>query len=181
MKAKPGRLERVLRLVPYYGAGLLLGAGALYAESRLLGTVLLVPSFNWTSRSLPGAAVASPAGEYSLAFKHTRLDWRLVAREAAGVGPVLTLGTKEGWRLRVWERAAGTGPAPWGAELTGAPGLLLADDGTVRRAVRVGAKDVTLEFSPPAGVRVPDDTVVADMAEIARSLKPSEMKTGSGG
>lgn len=181
MKAKPGRLERVLRLVPYYGAGLLLGTAALYAESRLLGTVLLVPTFNWTSRSLPGATLPSPAGEYSFSFKHTRLDWRLVARGGSGVGPALTVGTKEGWRLRVWESAAGTGPEPWGAELPGGAGLRLAADGTVRKAVRVGSKDVTLEFSPPPGVAAPDETALADMAEVARSLKPSEMKTGPGG
>ncbi len=46
--------------------------------------------------------------------------------------------------------------------------------------VRAGAKDVTLEFVPPAPGAVPDEATLADMAEIVRSLKPAEIKTGLG-
>jgi hypothetical protein len=180
MRPKERLLDRVARLVPFYLAGALVGAGALYAESRVLGTVLMVPTFNWTSRSIPGAALASPAGEYSVSFKHTRLDWRLVSRGAGVVGPAFTAGTRSGWRLHVWETAPGTGASLWGDALPGAPGLRRSDDGTVRGAFHVGSKDVTLEFAPPAGVSEPDENVLADILSISRSLKPSEIKTGSG-
>lgn len=180
MKAKEGALDRIARLLPFYLAGALLGAGGLYVEYRLLGTVLLMPAFNWTSRSIPGAALASAAGEYSMSFKYTRLDWRLVSRGTGVVGPSFTAGTRSGWRLHVWETAPGTGAELWGTPLPGAFGLRRAEDGVVRGAFRVGSKDVTLEFVPPLGVFDPDENVLADILSISRSLKPSEIKTGSG-
>lgn len=176
MKAKEGRLDRVARLLPYYAAGGLLGAGALYAEYRISGTVLLMPAFHWVSRPIPGGTLASPAGEYSLSFKHTRLDWRLVARGAGPGGPALTAGTASGWRLRVWEDAAGAGPRPEGEELPGGGALRRAADGVVRAGARAGAKDVTLEFTPPPGGSAPDEAALADMAELVRSLKPAAFK-----
>ena len=178
MKAREGRLDRIARLLPYYGLGALLSAGGLYAEYRLLGTVLLVPAFHWTSRSIPGAVLSSPTGEYSVSFKHTRLDWRLVSRGSGRVGPALTAGTRSGWRMHVWETAPGAGSEPWGDEL--APGLRRAADGVVRGAFRAGSKDVTLEFVPPAGEGTPDAATLADMVELSRSLKASEIKTGPG-
>lgn len=178
MKTKGGRLDRFARLLPFLLAGGALGAGGLYAEYRLAGTVLLVPAFNWASRSLPGGAWASPAGEYSLSFKHTRLDWRLVSGARGLVGPAATLGVRTGWRLLVWEDSSGSGGEPWGEELPGGRGLRRAADGVVRGAFRGGAKDVTLEFTPPPGGAAPDENTLADFVEIARSLKPSEMKAG---
>jgi hypothetical protein len=180
MKPKERLLDRVARLVPYYLAGALVGAGCLYAESRVFGTVLMVPTFNWTSRSIPGATLASAAGEYSVSFKHTRLDWRLVSRGAGVVGPAFTAGTRAGWRLHVWETAPGTGAELWGEALPGAPGLRRSDDGVVRGSFRAGSKDVTLEFAPPPGGADPDENVLADILSISRSLKPSEIKTGPG-
>lgn len=180
MRERRTWLGRFARLLPYYLGAALLGGGALYAEYRLTGTVLLVPAFNWTSVSIPGATLASPAGEYSLSFRNTRLDWRLVSRGGGPVGPALTVGTASGWRLRVWETAAGSGPTPWGEPLPAGNGLRRAADGVVRGAFRAGSKDVTLEFCPPAGGAAPDDTTLADMLEISRSVKPSEMKTGPG-
>ena len=174
MKAKEGRLDRAARLLPYYGLGALLGAGGLYAEFRLLGTVLLVPAFHWTSRSIPGAVLTSSTGEYSVSFKHTRLDWRFVSRGAGVVGPALTAGTRSGWRLHVWEIAPGAGGEPWGTEV--APGLRRAADGVVRGAFRAGSKDITLEFVPPAGDSSLDAVTLSDMLELSRSVKPSEIR-----
>ena len=180
-KPKEGRLDRFARLVPFLLAGVGLGAGALYAEYRLLGTLLFVPAFNWTSRAIPGAVLTSPAGEYSLSFKHARLDWRLVSRGAGPVGPAAVAGTRSGWRLHVWETAPGAGLEAWGEPLPGAPGLRRASDGVVRAAFRVGAKDVTFEFVPPPGGEAPDGPMLADMVELCRSLKPSEVKDEPGG
>lgn len=174
MKAKQGRLDRVARLVPYYLAAGLAGALAVYAEYRARGTVLLVPAFHWTSRPIPGRVLVSPAGDYSLSFKHTRLDWRLVSRGGKPGHPALTAGTAAGWRLRVWESPAGAGAAPSGTDLGG--GLRLGSDAVVRGRFAAGAKDLTLEFSPPPFVWAPDETTAADLAEIARSLKPAELK-----
>lgn len=180
MRKRGGRLDRFARLLPFLLAGGALGAGGLYAEYRLAGTVLLVPAFNWTSRRIEGGVLASPRGEYSLSFKHTRLDWRLLGRGGGPTGPAATAGTAAGWRLYVWEKAAGAGGDPWGEELPGAGGLRRAADGVVRGAFRPGSKDVTLEFVPPSAGAAPDEATLADMAEIVRSLKPSEMTTGPG-
>lgn len=180
MKERGGPLDRFARLFPFLLAGGALGAGGLYAEYRLAGTVLLVPAFNWTSRQIAGGILVSPAGEYSLSFKHTRLDWRLLGRGGGPAVPAVTAGTGTGWRLYVWEKAAGGGAAPWGEALPGTAGLRRAADGVVRGAFRAGAKDVTLEFVPPMAGATPDEATLADMAEIVRSLKPAEIKAGPG-
>lgn len=180
MRERRSWLGRFGRLVPYYFGAVLLGVAALYGEYRLTGNVLLVPAFNWSSVGIPGGTLASPKGEYSLSFKNTRLDWRLVSRGGGPVGPALTVGTASGWRLLVWETAPGSGPTPWGESLPAGNGLRRADDGVVRGAFRAGSKDVTLEFLPPEPAARPDETTVADMVEIVRSLKPSQIKAGPG-
>lgn len=179
---RPTRFDRFMAVFPFLVVGGAAGALALWAEARFHGTVLLVPTANWSSRRIPGGQLQAPDGSYSLSFTNTRLDWRLFPTPPGAGAPALVVGALPGWRLEVRDAAAGTMTPPEGEPLTRSRLLRVQADGSVKTVVTAGAKDVSLHFipSPPDPRAYLGETARADMDEVARSLKPAAVAPAPG-
>ncbi|MBI5594690.1 MAG: hypothetical protein HY928_01225 [Elusimicrobia bacterium] len=178
MTHKPTRLERFAKVFPFLVVGTALGVGALYAEYRFNGTILLRAAYLYTTAPIRGGLLHGPAGDYSISFANTRFDWRLVSRGVGEVGPALTVIGHPGWRLEVYEAAAGAASAPLGDELPDSGGMRVGPDGSAQALVRAGGKELALRFIPaPARADAfSDPRIRADMRDIRASVKTAAVQ-----
>ena len=178
MTHKPTRLERFAKVFPFLVLGSMLGFGALYAEYRFKGTVLMRPAYLYTTAPIRGGLLHSPAGDYSISFANTRFDWRLVKRGEGEVGPVLAAVGHPGWRLEVYEEAAGASSQPLGEVLPDSGGMHLGPDGAAQALVPLAGKDLAFRFIPvpPRPEAFSDPRIRADMRDIVLSARPASLK-----
>lgn len=180
MTHKPTRLERFAKVFPFLVLGSLLGFGALYAEYKFNGTVLMMPAYLYATTPIRGGLLTSPAGDYSISFANTRFDWRLAKRGPGEVGPALSAVGHPGWRLEVYESPAGASSPPLGELLPDSGGMRLGPGGAAQAVVPVAGKELAFRFipEPPRPDPFSDPRIRADMRDIVLSVKPAALKGG---
>ncbi|MBI3299324.1 MAG: hypothetical protein HYZ75_14245 [Elusimicrobia bacterium] len=146
-------------LTRFLGLSVVLGAVGLGMEYRYAGTLLLTPSYRWTTSEVPGMRLAGPDG-YSLDFHGTQLDWRILSRDSDVSGPDFVLLGYPSLKLTV-SRQAEPGP-----EFDESVGAFPLGDGFVVLSFE--------RYQSPDGRMAEEVVILNDIRKVAASFLAEE-------